>query len=132
MESQKKNGAARLKPSRWFINLVFKLVECLDDGFEVWNLLEDHFVYRQGALSEIDGTEVAGKINLLSAGFTLDYHVNDNVGLRVSYHALGGGGTDIDGDMFRLKVNFGWNALVEKIGKLGGTLAYLSIPTILG
>ena len=78
------------------------------------------FLYRQGMLSEIDSIEVGGKLSLLSAGFTLDYHVNDNVGLRVSYHALVGGGSDIEGDMFRLNVNFGWNAIVEKIGKLGG------------
>jgi hypothetical protein len=78
------------------------------------------FLYRQGMLSEIDDIEVAGKLSLLSAGFTLDYHVNENVGLRVSYHSLVGGGSDIEGDMFRLSVNFGWNALVEKIGKLGG------------
>jgi hypothetical protein len=71
-------------------------------------------------LSKIDDGEVGGKLSLLSAGFTLDYYVNDNVGLRVSYHSLVGGGSDVEGDMFRLNVNFGWNALVEKIGKLGG------------
>ncbi len=78
------------------------------------------FLYRQGMLSKIDGTEVGGKLSLLSAGFTLDYHVNDNVGLRVSYHSLVGGGSNIEGDMFRLNVNFGWNAIVEMVGKLGG------------
>jgi len=78
------------------------------------------FLYRQGMLSKIDGIEVGGKLSLLSAGFTLDYHVNDNVGLRVSYHSLVGGGSNIEGDMFRLNVNFGWNALVEMVGKLGG------------
>lgn len=78
------------------------------------------FLYRQGMLSKIDGNEEGGKLSLLSAGFTLDYHVNDNVGLRVSYHSLVGGGSNIEGDMFRLNVNFGWNALVEMVGKLGG------------
>ena len=78
------------------------------------------FLYRQGMLSKINGGEVGGKLSLLSAGFTLDYHVNDNVGLRVSYHSLVGGGSNVEGDMFRLNVNFGWNALVEMVGKLGG------------
>lgn len=78
------------------------------------------FLYRQGLLSKINDGEVGGKLSLLSAGFTLDYHVNDNVGLRVSYHSLVGGGSDVEGDMFRLNVNFGWHALVEMVGKLGG------------
>ena len=57
---------------------------------------------------------------LLSAGFTLDYTVNDNVGLRVSYHSLVGGDSNLDGDMFRINVNFAWHPLIEKIKKLGG------------
>jgi hypothetical protein len=75
-------------------------------------------LYRHGALSEIDGSEVAGELDILSAGFTLDYHVNDNVGLRVSYHSIVGGDSNLDGDMFRFGVNFGWHGLVEKIKKL--------------
>ncbi|MCK5352970.1 hypothetical protein KAJ77_10315, partial [bacterium] len=63
------------------------------------------FLYRQGMLSKINDGEVGGKLSLLSAGFTLDYHVNDNVGLRVSYHSLVGGGSNVEGDMFRLNVN---------------------------
>ncbi len=77
-------------------------------------------LYRHGMLSEMDGIEVAGNLDLLSAGFTLDYTLTDNVSLRVSYHPLVGGSSNIEGDMVRASVNFGWHALVEKVGKLGG------------
>ena len=76
------------------------------------------FLYRIGALSKIDGNEIAEEFEFMSVGFTLDYAVNDNLGLRVSYHSLFGGDTDIDGDMFRLNINFGWHWLVENVMKL--------------
>ena len=75
-------------------------------------------LYRHGALAKINRIEVGEKLDLLSVGFTLDYAVTDNVGLRVSYHSLVGGDTDFDGDMFRINVNFGWHALVENMKKL--------------
>ena len=78
------------------------------------------FLYRHGALAKIDGIEVGGKLDVLSAGFTLDYAVTDNVGMRVSYHSLVGGDSEIDGDMFRININFAWHALVENTKKLGG------------
>jgi hypothetical protein len=77
-------------------------------------------LYRHGALSELDGMEVAEDLDIWSVGFTLDYTVNDNVGLRVSYHSVVGGDSSIDGDMFRIAVNFGWHGLVEKVKKLKG------------
>jgi len=76
-------------------------------------------LYRHGALAKINGIEVGEKLDLLSVGFTMDYTVTDNVGLRVSYHSLVGGDSEIDGDMFRINVNFGWHALVENAKKLG-------------
>ena len=77
-------------------------------------------MFRHGALAEIGGVNFGEKLSVLSAGFTLDYAVTDNIGLRVSYHSLVGGGSNIDGDMLRLNVNFAWHPLLEKIKKLGG------------
>ena len=77
-------------------------------------------LYRNGALPQIDHVDFGEKLDLLSAGFTLDYTVNDNFGVRVSYHSLVGGGSDIEGDMFRINFNFGWHPLIENIKKLGG------------
>ena len=71
------------------------------------------------ALSEINGIKGGEKLDVLSAGFTLDYAVTDNVGLRVSYHSVVAGDSNIDADMFRIAVNFGWHALVENVRKLG-------------
>ena len=77
-------------------------------------------LYRNGALSQIDAAEFGEKLDILSAGFTLDYTVNENVGLRVSYHSIVGGDSDIDGDMFRISINLGWNPIIENLKKLGG------------
>lgn len=78
------------------------------------------FLYRHGLKSEVDGMAVAEDLDIVSLGFTLDYELNDNVGMRVSYHSVVGGDSGLDGDMFRIAVNFGWHALVENIGKLKG------------
>lgn len=77
-------------------------------------------LYRNGALARIDTVELGEKLDILSAGFTLDYAVTDNVGLRVSYHSIVGGDSDIEGDMFRINLAFGWHPLLENIKKLGG------------
>jgi len=39
--------------------------------------------------------------------------------LRVSYHSIVGG-SEIEGDMFRINLAFGWHSLIENIKKLGG------------
>ncbi len=77
-------------------------------------------LYRHGASAQIDTVELGEALDILSAGFTLDYSVTDNVGLRVSYHSIVGGDSDIDGDMFRISLAFGWHPLIENIKKLGG------------
>lgn len=77
------------------------------------------FMYRHGALSTINGTEGGEAIDVVAAGFTLDWTVSDNAGLRFSYHPIVAGGTDIDGDMMRIMAYFGWQSLVENVKKLG-------------
>jgi len=76
-------------------------------------------LYRHGSSAQIDAVELGEALDIWSAGFTLDYAVTDNVGLRVSYHSIVGGDSEIDGDMFRINANFGWHPLLEKIKKLG-------------
>ncbi len=77
-------------------------------------------VYRHGARSEIGGIEAEEVLDVLGAGFSLDFQATDNFGVRFSYHSLVGGDSDMDGDMFRVMGYFGWHPLVEKIKKLGG------------
>jgi len=77
-------------------------------------------LYRHGAQTTVDDTEAEEQLDALAVGFTLDFQATDNFGVRFSYQALVGGGSDIDGDMFRIMGYFGWNALVEKVKKLEG------------
>ncbi len=77
-------------------------------------------LYRHGAAAQIETVELGESLDVLSAGFTLDYAVTDNVGLRVSYHSIVGGDLDIEGDTFRINVNFAWHPLLENIKKLAG------------
>jgi hypothetical protein len=77
-------------------------------------------LYRHGAAAQIETVDLGESLDIVSAGFTLDYAVSDNVGLRVSYHSIVGGDSDIEGDMFRANVNFAWHPLLENIKKLAG------------
>ena len=77
-------------------------------------------LYRHGARSTLAGTEAPDQLDALGVGFTLDWTVSDNAGVRFSYQSLVAGSSDIDGDMIRVMGYFAWNALVENIGKLEG------------
>ncbi len=77
-------------------------------------------LYRHGARSTLDGTEAPDQLDALGAGFTLDWTVSDNAGIRFSYHSLVAGSSEIDGDMIRVMGYFAWNALFQNIGKLEG------------
>ncbi len=75
-------------------------------------------LYRHGARSTLDGTEAPDVLDTLGAGFTLDWTVSDNAGVRFSYHSLVAGDSDIDGDLIRIMGFFGWNALVQMIERV--------------
>ena len=78
------------------------------------------FLYRHGARSTIDGTQAGESMDVVAAGFTLDWGVSENAGVRLSYQPIVAGGTDMAGDMVRIMAYFGWHSLVEKIKKLEG------------
>ncbi len=77
-------------------------------------------LYRHGARSTIAGTEAPDQLDALGVGFTLDWTVSDNAGVRFSYQSLVAGSSEIDGDMIRVMGYFAWHPLVENIGKLAG------------
>jgi hypothetical protein len=77
-------------------------------------------LYRHGARSTLGGTEATDELDALGAGFTLDWTLSDNAGVRFSYQSLVAGDSNIDGDMIRIMGYFAWNPLVENIGKLLG------------
>ena len=74
-----------------------------------------------GATASIDGVE--GKaLNNLGVGFTLGYHVNDNIQATFGYMATVNDNEpgDLQMDGFRASIVFGWNPLIEGIKRLKG------------
>ena len=77
--------------------------------------------YFSGGKSSIDG--VSGEdLDMLGMGFTLGYHINDNIQLTAGYMASinDSAPTDLRMDMFKLSLVFGWHPLVEGMKRLGG------------
>lgn len=73
------------------------------------------FIYRQGFDTEIDGDAVGDDLELSVLGFTFDYMVNDNAGIRFSYHSNFIDDDELDADMMRIMFNYGWNPLAENV-----------------
>jgi hypothetical protein len=76
------------------------------------------FMWRNGFKSELNGDDVGDDLDLKTLGFTIDYLVNDNAGLRFSYHSNFIDDDELDADMVRLQFYYGWNALVENVKEL--------------
>jgi hypothetical protein len=76
------------------------------------------FMWRNGFKSEINGDDAGDDLDLKTLGFTIDYMVNDNAGLRFSYHSNFIDDDEMDADMLRLQFYYGWNALVENVKEL--------------
>lgn len=62
------------------------------------------------------------KLNMVNAGFTLGYHINDNVQLTAGYTASinDSDPTDLRMDTFKISLVFGWHSLVEGMKRLEG------------
>jgi len=77
-----------------------------------WGSLDS--TYMAGGKSTV-GTVPGDALNNLGIGFTLGYHINDNIGLTVGYMATvnDGSPTDLRMDGFRLSFVYGWHATVE-------------------
>jgi hypothetical protein len=73
-----------------------------------------------GGQSSIDG-ESGEDLDMLGLGFTLGYHINDNIQLTAGYMASvnDSAPTDLRMDVFKLSLVFGWHPLVEGMKRLG-------------
>jgi hypothetical protein len=71
------------------------------------------FMWREGFDTEIDGNSAGDELEVMTLGFTVDFHITNNAGLRFSYHSNFIDDDDFDADMLRIQFNYGWNALVE-------------------
>ena len=76
------------------------------------------FLWRQGFDTELDGIGVGDELEFKTLGFTVDYTINDNVSVRFSYHSNLIDDDELDADMLRMQLNYGWNALVENVKQL--------------
>jgi len=77
--------------------------------------------YMAGGKSSING-KGGEDLDMLGMGFTLGYHINDNIQITASYMATinDSAPTDLRMDSFKLSLVFGWHPLVEGMKRLGG------------
>lgn len=73
------------------------------------------FTWRKGFDSELDGDNVGDELDFKALGFTLDFTLNDNSGIRFSYHSNFIDDDDLDADMMRIMYYYGWNELLEDV-----------------
>jgi len=73
------------------------------------------FIWRYGFDSELDGDNVGDELDFKTLGFTLDFTLNDNSGIRFSYHSNFIDDDDLDADMMRIMYYYGWNELMEDV-----------------
>jgi hypothetical protein len=76
------------------------------------------FMWREGFDTEIDGNDEGDELKIMTLGFTVNFQINDNSGLRFSYHSNFIDDDDFDADMIRFQFYYGWNALVENVKAL--------------
>ena len=81
-----------------------------------WGSLD--LLYRGGFQSEVNGVEVGDELDIGDIGFTLNYQVNDNLGIRTGFSSNVFGDDNLDNSMVRLQFVFGWHRDNENIKKL--------------
>ncbi len=85
---------------------------------DLWGSLDMNWM--TGGKTSVDG--VSGeKLDLLGAGFTLGYQLNDNIQLTMGYLTSinDSDPTDLQMDVFKVSLLFGWHPLIAGIKRLG-------------
>ena len=84
----------------------------------LWGSFDTNWV--SGAKSSIDGIE-GENLNMIGLGFTLGYHINENIQLTAGYMTSINDSevTDLQMDGFKLSLVFGWHPLIEGMKRLG-------------
>ncbi len=75
-------------------------------------------LYRSGFQSEINGINVGEELDIGDLGFTLNFHVTDNVTLRTSYMSNVFGDSGLDTSMLRMQFVYGWHPADENTKRL--------------
>jgi hypothetical protein len=81
-----------------------------------WGSLD--LLYRGGFQSELDGVDVGDDLDIGNVGFTLSYHITDNMAIRTGYSSNVFGDEDLDTSMVRLQFVYAWHKLNENAKKL--------------
>ena len=81
-----------------------------------WGSLD--LLYRGGFQSKIDGVEVGEELDIGDLGFTLNFQVDDNLGIRTGFASNVFGDDNLDNSMLRLQLVYGWHNDNENIKKL--------------
>ena len=81
-----------------------------------WGSLD--LLYRSGFQSKIDGVEAGEELNIGDIGYTLNFQVNDNLGIRAGFSSNVFGDSDLENSMIRLQLVYGWHDQNESIKKL--------------
>lgn len=97
---------------------MFQLEAHLTQDFtrSLWGSLD--LLYRSGFQSKIDGVETGEELDIGDLGFTLNYQVNDNLGIRTSFSSNVFGDSNLENSMIRLQFVYGWHNQMENIKKL--------------
>jgi len=75
-------------------------------------------LYRSGFQSEINGIDVGDELDIGDVGFSLNFHVTDNVTIRAGYSSNVFGDSDVDNSVIRIQFVYGWHRLMENEKKL--------------
>ncbi|MEH6592543.1 MAG: transporter [Halioglobus sp.] len=86
---------------------------------DLWGSIDINWM--RGGKSSLDGLE-GDDLDMVGLGFTLGYQFSDNVQLTAGYLASvnDDGPTDLQMDVFKVSLVFGWHPLVEGMKRLGG------------
>ncbi len=124
-------SSLEITPSVWFFaenddfmgqklenELMWQLEAHLTHDFtpNFWGSLD--LLYRGGFQSEMNGVEVGDDLDIGDVGFTLNYQVNDNLGIRTGFSSNVFGDDNLDNSMVRLQFVFGWHRDNENMKKL--------------
>ena len=81
-----------------------------------WGSLD--LLYRGGFQSKIDGVETGDELDIGDLGFTLNFQVDDNLGIRTGFSSNVFGDDNLNNSMIRLQLVYGWHNDNENIKKL--------------
>ena len=77
-------------------------------------------LYQNGFESRVNGNSVGEKLEIGNIGFTLNYQVSDNAGIRTSFSSNVFGDGDLNTAVLRVQFTYAWNAASENAKRLQG------------